>query len=121
MINLYKEDGSFVIPKAASKPSAGKKLTEFARATGARSIIPFSSFHQYQRKDSIWAQNYTTPVEAFAVGLRPEFQYIPPFSSIDCSNLTVETYLPEELPVTVKAPEEFGDNWSDELRQRTRR
>jgi hypothetical protein len=115
MINLYHEDGSFITPKAASKPSAGKKLTEFAKATGARSIIPFSSFHQYQRKDSIWAQDYTTPVEAFTVGLSPEFQYIPPFSSIDCSDLTIETYLPEELPVILKAPEEFGDNWSDEL------
>ena len=115
MINLYNENGSFITPKAASKPSAGKKLTEFARATGAKAIIPFSSFHQYQRTDSIWAQEYTTPVEAFTVGLSPEFQYIPPFSSIDCNDLTVETHFPEELPVTLKGPEEFGDNWSDEL------
>jgi hypothetical protein len=115
MINLYREDGSFIIPKAASKPKAGSKLMEFVRATGARSVIPFSSFHQYQRKDSLWAQQYTTPMEAFTEGLTNECEFIPPFSTINCDDLSVETYQPEELSITPRAPEEFGDNWSEQL------
>jgi len=115
MINLYKDDGSFITPRAARKPAPGRKLTEFAKATGAKAIIPFSSFHQYQRTDSIWAQRFTTPVAAFTEGLSPEFEYVPPFSSVDCNDLTIETREPEPLTVTAKAPEEFGDNWSDVL------
>src|SRR6185312_2993119 len=47
--------------------------------------------------------------------LSSDIQYIPPFSSIDCNDLVVETYHPREVQVTPKAPEEFGDNWSDVL------
>jgi hypothetical protein len=117
MINLYKDDGSFITPRAASKPAPGRKLTELAKATGAKAIIPFSTFHQYQRKDSIWAQSLTTPVAAFTEGLSPNFHYIPPFSSVDCNDLAVETHQPQELQVTARSPEEFGDNWSDVLEE----
>jgi len=115
MINLYKDDGSFITPRAASKPAPGRKLAEFAKVTGAKGIIPFSSFHQYQRKDSIWAQSFTTPVAAFTEGLSSNLHYIPPFSSVDCNDLAVETHQPQELQVVAKSPEEFGDNWSDVL------
>lgn len=121
MINLFNEDGSFIVPRAAKKPRAGAKLSEFAKATGANSIIPFSSFHQYQRSDSIWAQKYTTPISAFTDGLSPDHNYIPPFSSIDCNDLSVEVHAPEELPVTAKSPEQFGDNWSEELDEHDKR
>jgi hypothetical protein len=115
MINLYKDDGSFITPRAAIKSPPGRKLSEFAKATGAKAIIPFSTFHQYQRTDSIWAQNFTTPVTAFTEGLASNLQYIPPFSSVDCNDLAVATHQPQELQVTAKSPEEFGDNWSDVL------
>lgn len=115
MINLYREDGSFIAPRAASKPAPGRKLTELARATGAKAIIPFSSFHQYQRTDSLWAQVFTTPVSSFTDGLSTDYQFIPPFSSVDCNDLSIEPHQPQELAVTPKAPEEFGDNWSDAL------
>ena len=54
--------------------------------------MPFSSFHQYQREDSIWAQAYTTPMSAFTGGLSAGVTYIPPFSTIDCRALAVETF-----------------------------
>jgi hypothetical protein len=117
MINLYRDDGSFITPRAASKPAPGLKLTEYAKATGAKAVIPFSTFHQYQRTDSIWAQSFTTPVAAFTEGLASNLQYIPAFSSVDCNDLAVETRQPPELQVTARSPEEFGDNWSDVLEQ----
>lgn len=115
MINFFDEAGSFMVPRAARKPSVGQQLNLLAKATGARSVVPFSSFHQYQRADSMWAQEYTTPMSAFTQGLSPDVHYIPPFSTIDCRDGSVETLEAEELPVIVKPPEEFGDNWSDPL------
>lgn len=115
MINFFDEGGSFVVPPAAAKEPVGKALSDIAQSIGARTVIPFSSFHQYQRADSIWAQAYTTPLQAYTEGLAPALGYIDPFSSIDCRDLSVERGRPVELPVTVRPPEEFGDNWSDEL------
>ena len=56
MINIFDESGKFVTPRAARRPSVGAQLTNLCKATGARAFIPSSSFHQYQREDSIWAQ-----------------------------------------------------------------
>jgi endogenous inhibitor of DNA gyrase (YacG/DUF329 family) len=86
-----------------------------AKITGAKSVIPSSSFHQYQRADSIWAQEFTTPIEAYTEGLSEEIEYIKPFCTIDCNTLEVENYLAKEHKIVIKNPEEFGDNWSDEL------
>ena len=99
MINFFKEDGSFVVPRAARKPSVGGQLTNLVKATGARAVIPFSSFHQYQREDSMWAQAYTTPMDAFTQGLAPGIEYHPPFSTVDCRTLEVTTETPPEIQV----------------------
>ncbi|MBI3197224.1 MAG: MBL fold metallo-hydrolase [Rhodospirillales bacterium] len=115
MINFFAEDGSFVEPLAAQRMPVGRELSSAARALGATSVMPFSSFHQYQRADSIWAQRFTTPIDAYAEGMFPDVGYLPPFSSIDCRDLSVEAGTPVALPVTVKPPEAFGDHWSDEL------
>ena len=115
MINFFKEDGSFVVPRAARKPSVGGQLTNLVKATGARAVIPFSSFHQYQREDSMWAQAYTTPMDAFTQGLAPGIEYHPPFSTVDCRTLEVTTETPPEIQVTPRPASDFGDNWSDAL------
>ena len=54
-------------------------------------------------------------VTAFTEGLSPEVAYIPPFSSIDCRSLAIETYAAEEHVVTPQPATAFGDNWSDQL------
>ncbi len=115
MINIYREDGSFVVPRAARRPSVGAQLNNLSKATGARAVIPFSSFHQYQREDSLWAQAYTTPPEAFQQGISPHVEYIPPFSSVDCLTGRTETAHHDDLVVTPRPPGEFGDNWVDQL------
>jgi hypothetical protein len=115
MINIFKEDGSFVVPRAARKPSVGAQFNNIVKATGARSVIPSSSFHQYQREDSMWAQAYTTPFEAFQGGLDPAIEFIPPFSSVDCVTGRIETAPHEELVVTPRPSTDFGDDWTDQL------
>jgi hypothetical protein len=118
MINIYDESGAFVTPRAARRPSVGAQLNNLCKATGARSVIPFSSFHQYQRDDSIWAEAYTTPFDAFQQGLASGIDFIPPFSSVDCRSGAIETPRHEELVVTPRPSTEFGDNWSDQLEPR---
>lgn len=81
MINFFDEGGNFIVPPAAAKEPVGRALGEIARSIGAKTVIPFSSFHQYQRADSIWAQAYTTPLEAYAEGMSADLGYIAPFSS----------------------------------------
>ena len=121
MINFFNEDGSFILPRAAQKPSVGKQLGNFAKLTGAKAVLPFSSFHQYQRADSIWAQKFTTPILAYREGLDEQYQYIPPFSTIDCKTLDINTNEPREFEAEVQQPEVFGDNWSDELNDQDKR
>lgn len=47
MINFFDEQGNFLTPRAARKPSVGGQLTNLVKAAGAKALIPFSAFHQY--------------------------------------------------------------------------
>jgi hypothetical protein len=118
MINFYDEHGVFVVPAASQKPAVGRKISLRARSLGIRSVIPFSSFHSYQRADSIWAQNYITPLDEYGRGFdHQNHEYIPPFSHVDCSDGKVTPLNPASAETVVRDPEEFGDNWSDVLEQ----
>ena len=63
MCNFYDENDNFIKPMIAEKFSAGKVLSTIADVIGANFIIPFSSFHEYQRSDSIWANKFIYPIE----------------------------------------------------------
>lgn len=63
----------------------------------------------------MWAEAYTTPMDAFEKGLSPDVGFIPAFSTVDCRDGSWTTHAPEKIAVTPRAPEEFGDNWSDPL------
>ena len=115
MINFYNEDGKFVVPPAAKKPKIGEVLGLKAKDLGINNITPFSSNHQYQRSDSVWANEYTTPEAAFKVGLPDDINFIPTFVTIDCVSGDFELIKPDPVPIVTKNCEEFGDNWSDEL------
>ena len=115
MINFYNEDGIFVVPPAENKPEVGKTLGLKANTLGLNNVIPFSSNHQYQRSDSVWANEYTTPEHAFRVGLPSNINFIPSFVIINCLDGSFELINPDPVPKIIKNCEEFGDNWSDEL------
>ena len=115
MINFYDREGNFVVPPAKNNVYVGEQLSLSAKSVGANIVIPFSSHHQYQRSDSIWAQEYVTPMHAYTKGLHHDVTFIPAFVSIDCKTNKYEEINPEELEIQIKNPEDFGDNWSDEL------
>ena len=115
MINCYDERGKFIIPPAKNNTLVGEQLSMTAKSVNANHVIPFSSHHQYQRSDSIWAQEYVTPMHAYSVGLHEDINFIPPFVEINCESGIFREINPNEINPTVFEPEQFGDNWSDEL------
>ena len=115
MINCYDKFGKFIIPPAKNNTRVGEQLSISAKSVNASYVIPFSSHHQYQRTDSIWAQEYVTPIHAYDVGLHKDINFIPPFVDIDCISGAYNEIKPKDLCPTIMHPEDFDDNWSDEL------
>ena len=69
MINFFDDNGNFITPAIANKFSAGEYLSMLANVFGTKYIIPFSTFHEYQREDSIWANNYIFPIDKANEGI----------------------------------------------------
>jgi hypothetical protein len=116
MINCFDENGDFIEPAAATNKNVGNGLSLMAKSLGIKNVIPFSSFHTFQREDSIWARKYTTPIEAYSVGFHNDLNFIPPFAIIDCITGEIgHTDVEYKESLEVFKPEVFGDNWSDEL------
>lgn len=116
MINIFDEGGRRIPPAAAERPPVGSYLEAMADTFGATDVVPFSSFHRYQRSDSIWAQAYATPISAYREGWRGERSVLhDPFISYDASTASVTPIEPKPAPEVVYEPEVFGDNWSDQL------
>ena len=68
MINFFDLKGRRIEPQAAKKFPVGKSVYRKMKKFNCNIAIPFSSFHQYQRRDSWWANQYTTPVSAYSEG-----------------------------------------------------
>ena len=116
MLNFFDENNNFIKPAISEKFSAGKYLSILANIFGAKYIIPFSSIHEYQREDSIWANDYMYPLEKYSKDIDKKHIFIKPFSYINCKRDDDFTSLNiNKKKLEVKAPEIFGDNWKDEL------
>ena len=102
--------------------SVGRGLALSAQRGGAKSVIPFSSFHRFQREDSAWANAYEVPLSGYRQGFDERLaEFIPPFVWIDCASEEILNLHPPEAPFVLHKPEEFGDSWSDELSSEDRR
>ncbi|MGH6955632.1 MAG: hypothetical protein ACREEW_03085 [Caulobacteraceae bacterium] len=122
MINFWSEDGSFIAPAAARKRPIGAQVATYLRLYKCRTFIPFSSFHRYQRADSAWANAYTTPLSAYAVGFPPDAgELLPAHVRIDCESGAVSEIRPDASPDATLPPEAFGDSWADLLERDERR
>jgi len=116
MINIWGEDGKPVLPEAAQQYPAGEEIQRFADAYGFKYVVPFSSFHSYQRTDSDWANKYTTPVTALADGFSSQTaELLSAFIRYDCVNESMEELRPLENDITLYEPAAFGDDWSEGL------
>ncbi len=120
MINFVDEDGERIPSPAQMRREIGWEVgADVARMTetfGANHFVPFSSFHRYQRSDSVWANEWTTPLEEYARGFRSEtVELLPAFVRYDCTTDLWEGIDPSPVPDVAFAPEEFGDDWSTPL------
>lgn len=116
MSNFFDENSNFIEPAIMDRFSAGEHLSTIADVLGAKFIIPFSNFHEYQRTDSIWANKYIYPINKYSENISKNHIYIKPFSYINCKKDDDFTSLDlKKKKIEAKSPELFGDNWKDEL------
>jgi hypothetical protein len=116
MINLYRDDGTFVVPRAAKAHPVGRSMSNWADQWGTRFTIPFSSMHVYQRADSIWAAKYTTRLSDYEVGWNAKkAELLPAFIRYDAARDSVEQINPEPVATDPIDPEKFGDNWAEPI------
>jgi hypothetical protein len=117
MINIFNEYGERIVPSSARNARAlGQWIATDAKRFKARYAIPFSSFHRYQRLDSIWANKFTTPLEDFYRWSDPSYPPIlPAFLQVNCETGEHIALNPPPNDQIVRLPEEFGDHWGDPL------
>src|SRR4029078_3101922 len=76
MINFADDDGRRIPILAQLGLEGGFRVgADVARLTetfGAPHFVPFSSFHRYQRTDSVWANEWTTPVAEYGRGFESD-------------------------------------------------
>ena len=125
MINFVDENGIRIKSGPEIRKEAGYKVgAQAARMTdafGCRYFVPFSSFHRYQRSDSVWANGATTPVDDIGRGYSSNAsEMLPAFVRYDCVTDLVERIDPAIAAEHIYEPEEFGDVWSDELSKQER-
>lgn len=117
MRNFYTDSGERIVhPSSYTRPSLAPQIQRDAIKFGARYAIPFSSFHRYQREDSIWANAMVTPMAKYREKQRSDMpEILPPFLRVNCITGEVTEIGPRPNDEVVRKPEEFGDNWSDPL------
>jgi hypothetical protein len=116
MINFFDESGRRIPPPALKKEPFLDGLEQILAAFGIKAYVPFSSQHRYQRTDSAWANECATPPEVYKTSFRSrERQLLPIFCRYDFAREDVRSIDPPPRPNLLVPPEEFGDDWSDEL------
>lgn len=116
MINLWREDGSFIEPRAARRRPIGRTIARLNREWGSKYFIPFSSMHVYERADSAWARQYHADLHDYEIGFDSESStLLPPYIACDVERCQWSPLSPRPRSHELKQPEEFGDNWSDQL------
>jgi hypothetical protein len=116
MINKFGEDGRRIPPNAAQRIPVGPQIARLTEGYGARFFVPFSSMHRYQRADSVWANEYTTPLDAYGVGFDSKrCELLPAFVRVDFARDELTRIDPPREPERAVDPREFGDDWGEPL------
>jgi hypothetical protein len=96
--------------------NVGRLIQADLRRFRATHAIPFSSFHRFQREDSVWANEFLTPLEAYYEGVDPQGpEILPAFIRYDRTTSEVTRINPTKLTGVRRTALECGDNWSDPL------
>lgn len=116
MINYFDEQGDRIPPRAALRIPPGRAINAKMELLGTEYFVPFAAMHRYQREDSIWVNEYATPLEDLSLGFDPAVgEMLPAFIRYDCVHRTVHRLDPAENVVDPQPPSRFGDDWSEAL------
>ena len=120
MINLFDKEGIRIAPIAIKKFPVGKDIKAGMKKFNCNVAIPFSCHHQYQRRDSFWANEFVTPVDLMIEGFDKERECIllPAFQKLTFDNGTfhADNINPEKLKIVEPLHESiFGDDWNEIL------
>ncbi|HEV2200589.1 MAG TPA: hypothetical protein VGR73_12270 [Bryobacteraceae bacterium] len=117
MMNFFSEDGKREVPPyIARRAPVGAALQADASRFHVSRVIPFSSFHRYQRDDSVWANEFTLPLNSYREGASaagPEI--LDPFVRVNCETGEVTPLRSAETSGLVRPASDFGDDWSHQL------
>jgi len=116
MINLFTENGHRIPPKGAMRLPIAPRVQALAMRFGANRVIPFSSFHRYQREDSVWANEFVPTLDDYYRGAdRTKPEILPPFLRVDCVTGETLRLNPPQAEALLRTAAECGDNWDDQL------
>ena len=116
MLNLFDPSGRKLTSIEEKRRPIAPRSQLSARSMGAWKIIPFSSFHRYQREDSAWANDLIPELEDYHTGAMEKWpEILPAFVRVDCETDEITPIHPRRSPHILRKPEEFGDNWADPL------
>ena len=115
MINVFDDEGRRK-PLNSAGMQVGKPLARWAKVFGATHVVPFSSFHRYQREDSVWANQHAMTLDAYQEGFdAPGTTLLPAFVRVNSENGEVTQLRPPANDVEALPASAFGDNWLEPL------
>ena len=84
MINLFDNKNNRIPPSASLKFPVGKDIKNGMKKFNCNIAIPFSCHHQYQRRDSFWANDFVTPIDLMKEGFNEDNEYklLPAFQKV---------------------------------------
>lgn len=117
MINYFNLGGDRIPPRAARREPPGPAILERMKQLGARYFVPFASHHRYERTDSLWANEFTTKLDDYAIGFEGDATHVllPAFIRYDCATGAVTPLDPPPREPLVADPSDFGDDWDEQL------
>jgi hypothetical protein len=119
-MNFFDEDGrrleSFASLRSASNFPLGQENARLTDALGGTHYVPFSSMHQYQRADSVWANDAMASLADYRRGYATDRStMLSEYIRYDIAADSVTRLDPAPVPRRIVDPEAFGDRWSDRL------
>ena len=119
MIHFFDEAGDRIPPTAEAKKDPGTDVSMILDFYGIDAYVPFSTMHRYLRADSAWANRYTTDLDDFAKGFESErARILPAYVRYDLKTGEYAQVDFTRAADVTRPPEDFGDDWSDELEPR---
>ena len=118
-MNHWDANGARLPSFAQVRKEAGVKVgvenAALTSAAGGTHFVPFSSMHQYQRRDSSWANEYLTDLDDFIDGYSSRSSVaLPAYIRWEVGRDPIELK-PAAIEVVELSERAFGDDWSETL------